>query len=89
LWRKKTASLKEASTDFGKLLFASKMCLLWRKSFANANAQQKLYEYLGPNCCRIDESVSILYVFWMNFKNELEHHLRFALIISFVAKYCM
>ena len=78
LWRKKAASLKEASTDFGKLLFASKMCLLWRKSFANA--QQKLYEYLGPNCCRIEESVSILYFFWMNFKNELEHHLRFALV---------
>ena len=58
LWRTKTDSLEVASTQFGKLLFAAKICTQLRKSFSQAENLCD-YRYLGPNCCKIGMSVSI------------------------------
>ena len=58
LWRTKTDSLTAASTQFGKLLFAAKICTQLRKSFSQAEILCD-YRYLGPNCCKIGMSVSI------------------------------
>ena len=58
LCRKKTTCLKEASTHFGKILYASKVCAQLRKLLATATNTYG-YRYLGPNCCRIENFVRI------------------------------
>ena len=52
LWRTQTTTCEDASTEFGKILYAAQMCAYLRK-------QEFEYEYLGPNCCRFKEFVSI------------------------------
>ena len=53
LWRTQTTTCEDASTEFGKVLYAAQMCAYLRK-------QEFVYEYLGPNCCRFKDFVSTL-----------------------------
>ena len=53
LWRTETASVEEASMQFGKVLYAAQLCAFLREQ----EGTMKLYEYLGPNCCRFDDLV--------------------------------
>ena len=55
LWRTETSSVKDASTQFGKVLHAAQMCAFLREQ----EAAMKSYDYLGPNCCRFDSFVRI------------------------------
>ena len=53
LWRHNTKTLKDASTQFGKILYAVQLC-----SHMSLNGHASLdYTYLGPNCCKIGNSV--------------------------------
>ena len=56
LWRMEATSFNDASTQFGKVLYAAKMCAYLRQH----KVATDLYEYLGPNCCRFGRFVSIL-----------------------------
>ena len=63
LWRKDTFCVKDASIQFGKILYAAQMCASLREhidaQFMKPNSDKEaLYQYLGPNCCRIGDSVS-------------------------------
>ena len=64
LWRKETLDVNDASIQFGKILYAAELCAFLREQFAATfmepiEGKEALYQYLGPNCCRIGESVSI------------------------------
>ena len=64
LWRKDASSVTDASIQFGKILYAAQVCATLREKFAaqfmeSIDGKEALYQYLGPNCCRIGESVSI------------------------------
>ena len=64
LWRKDASSVDDASIQFGKILYAAQECATLREKFAaqfmeSIDGKEALYQYLGPNCCRIGESVSI------------------------------
>ncbi len=54
LWRKRSTSLKDASKQFGKILYAANVCAMLRED----RALRKSYEYLGPNCCKFGDLVS-------------------------------
>ena len=63
LWRKDTFSMTDASIQFGKILDAAQVCASLRgrvaaKLIKPNNGKEALYQYLGPNCCRIGELVS-------------------------------
>ena len=63
LWRHDTSCVHDASIQFGKVLYAAQKCASWReqldiKLMKPNNGNVALYQYLGPNCCRIGESVS-------------------------------
>ena len=63
LWRKDTFCVTDASIQFGKMLYAAQMCASLREhintKFMKPNSDREvLYQYLGPNCCRIGDSVS-------------------------------
>jgi hypothetical protein len=54
LWRRNDAtSLKDASKQFGKILYAAHVCTSLRED----KALLKLYRYLGPNCCKFGDLV--------------------------------
>ena len=53
LWRKDTSNVNEASKQFGKILYAAQRCAYLRENGRTS------YKYLGPNCCRIGDYVSI------------------------------
>ena len=64
LWRKDALDVKDASMQFGKILYAAQTCASLRGKFAAKfmepiDGKKVLYQYLGPNCCRIGESVSL------------------------------
>ena len=61
LWRKNTTCLKDASVQFGKILHAATVCAELRERFATMENHK--YRYLGPNCCQIGNSVSVVAVF--------------------------
>ena len=80
LWRKDTSSVKEASDQFGKILFAAQLCAAWREQLAaNDTGNEAFYQYLGPNCCRIGtwvssyfflmESIALLIDFYLDHSN--------------------
>jgi hypothetical protein len=65
LWRTETSDMKHASIQFGKLLYAAQFCALLREQLdekfmksCTGSSETALYQYLGPNCCRIGQSVS-------------------------------
>jgi hypothetical protein len=57
LWQEETHSLEAASQAFGKLILATFKCEKWR----DMNPTLK-YRYLGPNCCRVGEMVTLALV---------------------------
>ena len=57
LWRHSSTMLKDASTQFGKLVYAIHLCSYLNKP-SNLKGDEIGYKYLGPNCCKIGESVS-------------------------------
>lgn len=57
LWRRRTRTLKDASTQFGKILYAIQLCR-YLKEFCNANETTIDYKYLSPDCCKIGNAVS-------------------------------
>ena len=58
LWRQDTSCLKDASVQFGKILYAVTVCAELRERFDQMKNYK--YRYLGPNCCQIGNSVSII-----------------------------
>jgi hypothetical protein len=62
LWRANSYDVNDASKQFGKILYAAKCCADLREYLASTvmNHENKpSYQYLGPNCCRIGDYVSI------------------------------
>ena len=60
LWRQDTTCLKDASVQFGKILYAVTVCAELRERLAGMENYK--YRYLGPNCCKIGNLVSIVAV---------------------------
>ena len=56
LWRCVAENLRDASTQFGKILYAIQLCS-YLTNHLNAAAIE--YEHLGPNCCRFGQSVRL------------------------------
>lgn len=56
LWRHDTKTLKDASTQFGKVLFAVQLCSNFCSN-SKVKENSTLYKYLGPNCCKIGDCV--------------------------------
>ena len=54
LWRCATTNIRDASTQFGKILDAVQLCSYLSNRIDGAAID---YEYLGTNCCKIGESV--------------------------------
>ena len=61
LWRTETKCLKAASQQFGKVLYAANICAQYRERFADMVKYK--FQYLGPNCCKIGNSVSVFFIF--------------------------
>lgn len=56
LWRNDTKTLRDASTQFGKVLYAVELCShLSEPTYLKEMTKQ--YKYLGPNCCKIGDLV--------------------------------
>jgi hypothetical protein len=56
LWRTETANLRDTSLQFGKVLNTVNLCWHLRNYWAT-HGNTIDYEYLGPNCCRIEDKV--------------------------------
>ena len=56
LWRQRTEGLKAAARAFGKVMQASMALHKWRREAVGSS-----FKYLGPNCAKINERVSL---FW-------------------------
>jgi hypothetical protein len=59
LWRHTTTTLKEASAAFGRVLHAVQLCSYLR-NYCNDQRKTIDYKYLGPNCCKIGDTVSLI-----------------------------
>jgi hypothetical protein len=57
LWRHDTKTLLNASSQFGKILYAVQLCAYLRQSCILKDITTQ-YKYLGPNCCKIGKRVS-------------------------------
>ena len=66
LWRHETKTLQDASTQFGKILYAVQLCSYLRE-YCDVNKETIRYEYLGPNCCRIGNLVRLILTHRINF----------------------
>jgi hypothetical protein len=62
LWRHTTKNLQDASTQFGKILYAVQLCSFLGKSHSLGKDTTIPYTYLGPNCCKIGNSVRWRYI---------------------------
>lgn len=60
LWRHESTNLKDASLQFGKIIYSVQLCSHLRKP-SNLNQKEIGYTYLGPNCCKIGDMVCTLY----------------------------
>ena len=69
LWRIQTSTFEAASKQFGKVLYAAKMCAYLRQHEVARSFYE--YEYLGPNCCKFGEYVSILTCAFFRFGLQL------------------
>ena len=58
LWRHSAKTLKDASTQFGRLLNAVQFCSFLREH-CTLHEDAIKYKYLGPNCCKIGDLVSV------------------------------
>ena len=58
LWRHDATTLKDASTQFGKILYAVQLCSYMHEHCSEVAIR---YKYLGPNCCKIGDSVSFIH----------------------------
>ena len=62
LWRKDSYDVIDASKQFGKILYAAHLCANLRQNLTSTvtnPGNKPSYQYLGPNCCRIGDYVSI------------------------------
>lgn len=55
LWRNEATCLRTASVQFGRVIYCTTMCAHLREQFED----MMFYDYLGPNCHRIGNLVSI------------------------------
>jgi hypothetical protein len=62
LWRHDSNTLRDACTQFGKILYTVQLCSNLRKPL-NLNKIMKEYTYLGPNCCKFGSKVSSSFIF--------------------------
>ena len=70
LWRHDSSTLRDASTQFGKILYAIQLCTkMSEASFQNEHMIP--YQYLGPNCCKIGTSVCNMHAVWLYFSHEV------------------
>ena len=70
LWRHDTSTLRDASTQFGKILYAIQLSTkMSETSFQNEH--MKPYQYLGPNCCKIGTSVCNMPTALLYFSREV------------------
>lgn len=58
LWRHSAKTLKDASTQFGRLLNAVQFCSFLREH-CTLHEDAIKYKYLGPNCCKIGDLVRV------------------------------
>ena len=70
LWRHETETLKDASTQFGKMLYAVQLCSFLSKN-CNLNENAIQYTYLGPHCCKIGDYVRLIYIYIYRIKLTL------------------
>jgi hypothetical protein len=60
LWRKETVTLRDASMEFGKILYAIPLTA-YLHNYCNVNVDTIRYQCLGPNSCRIGDLVRWTY----------------------------
>ena len=58
LWRHDATTLKDASMQFGKVLYAVRLCSYLRE-YCTKNQETIKHEYLGPNCCKFGNLVRL------------------------------